>query len=296
MPSPSLLLAGEVPQDIWHNVGATTIAFTPCLLIFGVLALYLLGVYRFDRLHPETPWSRRRTTAFVGGTAVTFVALQLFVGVYDDVLYYDHMIQHLLLIMVAASLYAMGAPLDLLERATRGRSHRVVTGVLGSRVAEVIGHPVTAFVLYAALIPATHLTSLYNFTLSNDLAHDNEHLAFLVVGYLFWRQVVAIEPRRHPLHPGVCLAYLALAIPVDTFTGIALVSAGHELFPFYDTFTRGWGPSKLSDLHIGGSVMWIGGDGMMGVAMIPALVRWVRYEDRRAAELDAMLDAEEVAG
>src|SRR5579863_2337646 len=206
MPSPSLLLAGEVPQDIWHNVGATTIAFTPCLLIFGVLALYLLGVYRFDRLHPETPWSRRRTTAFVGGTAVTFVALQLFVGVYDDVLYYDHMIQHLLLIMVAASLYAMGAPLDLLERATRGRSHRVVTGVLGSRVAEVIGHPVTAFVLYAALIPATHLTSLYNFTLSNDLAHDNEHLAFLVVGYLFWRQVVAIEPRRHPLHPGVCLA------------------------------------------------------------------------------------------
>lgn len=293
---PTAFLADAVSPNIWHNLGSTTIALTPCVLIFGALALYLLGVYRCGRLHPERPWPVRRTVAFVGGTVATFVAIQLVVGVYDDVLFYDHMIQHLLLIMVAAPLYAMGAPLELLERATSGRSNRLVTRVLGSSVAEVIGHPVTAFVLYAVLIPAAHLTSLYNFTLTNDLAHDNEHLAFVLVGYLFWRQVVAIEPRRHPLHPALCMAFLALAIPVDTFTGLALVSANHELFSFYDTFTRSWGPSRVSDLHIGGSIMWIGGDGIMGLAMIPALLRWVRYEDRRAAEIDALLDAQSAAG
>lgn len=115
------LFADEVPPDIWHNVGATTIAFTPCLLIFGAATLYLIGVHRFNRAHPAAPWSRARTTAFLGGTAVSFVAIQLFFGVYDDVLFYDHMIQHLLLIMVAAPLYAMGAPLELLKRATGGR-------------------------------------------------------------------------------------------------------------------------------------------------------------------------------
>jgi len=281
-----------VPPDIWHNLGSTTIAFTPCLLILGVATLYFAGVLRYNRLHKESKWSVRRSLAFLGATAVTFVAIQLFVGVYDDVLFYDHMIQHLLLIMVAAPLYAMGAPLDLLRGATTGLTHRVTNRLLDSKVAEVIGHPITGLVLYALLIPLAHLTSLYNYTLTHDLAHDNEHLAFIIVGYLFWRPVVAIEPSRHPLHPGVRLAYLALAIPVDTFCGIALVSAAHEMFPYYNSFTRAWGPSRLSDLHIGGSIMWIGGDGIMAVAMLPALVRWVRYEEERTAELDARLDAE----
>jgi len=295
MPSPIPLLAVDVPPDIWHNAGATAISFTPCLLILGAAALYLWGVRRFNAAHPASPWSVRRTISFLGGTAVTFVAIQLFVGVYDDVLFYDHMVQHLLLIMVAAPLYTMGAPLELLERASGGRTHRVVSSVLGSKVAEVIGHPITGFLLYALLIPVAHLTSLYNFTLSHELAHDNEHLAFLVVGYLFWRPVVAIEPSRHPLHPGVRLVYLALAIPVDTFSGIALVSASHEMFSYYESFTRSWGPTRLADLHIGGSIMWIGGDSIMALAMIPCLVRWVRYEEERTAELDARLDAEREA-
>jgi cytochrome c oxidase assembly factor CtaG len=289
------LLADAVPPDIWHNLGSTTIAFTPCLLILGAAALYLLGVWRHNRRHTGAPWSWRRTAAFLGATAITFVAIQLVVGVYDDVVFYDHMIQHLLLIMVAASLYAMGAPVELLTQSTTGRVHQVVVRLLGSKVAEVVGHPITGFALYAVLIPVAHLTSLYNFTLTHDLAHDNEHLAFILVGYLFWRPVVAIEPSRHPLNPPLRLVYLALAIPVDTFTGVALVSAAHELFPFYNTFARPWGPSKVEDLHLGGSIMWVGGDGLMTLAMIPVSVQWVRYEERRTAELDARLDAESAA-
>jgi putative membrane protein len=288
----SHLIADAVPPDIWHNLGATAIAFVPTALILGAAALYLAGVRSFNRSHPEDRWSARRTVSFVGATAITFVAIELFVGVYDDVLFYDHMIQHLMLIMLAAPLYAMGAPLELLARATRGRTQDLVVRMLDSKAAEVIGHPITGFLLYGILIPVSHLTTLYNFTLTHDLAHDNEHLAFIVVGYLFWRPVVGIEPSRHPLHPGVRLLYLALAIPVDTFTGLALVSAVHEMFPYYASFTRTWGPSRLSDLHIGGGIMWIGGDGIMALAMIPCLVRWVRYEEQRTIELDARLDAE----
>ena len=98
-------------------------------------------------------------------------------------------------------------------------------------MAEVVGHPITGFALYAVLIPIAHLTTLYNYALTHDLAHDNEHLAFLVIGYLFWRPVVGVEPSRHPLSPGLRMVYLMLAIPVDTFSGLALVSATHEMFP-----------------------------------------------------------------
>src|SRR5579864_422244 len=173
------LLADVAPPDIWHHVGSTAIAFTPSALIGGPTAFYLWGVWRARRLHPESPWSTRRTAAFVAAMVVTFLAIELFIRVYDDVLFYDHMIQHLLLIMVAAPLIAMGAPLELLVQATTGTTHRVVSRVLDSSVAGLVGHPITGFVLYAVLIPGAHLTSLYNYALTHDLAHDNEHLAFL---------------------------------------------------------------------------------------------------------------------
>ena len=229
---PDLLVDVALP-DIGHHLGSTAIATTPSILIGGAAALYVWGVIRVNRIDPDRPWSGKRTAAFLGAMALVFVAIELVVGVYDDTLFYDHMIQHLMLLMVAAPLIAMGAPLELLERSTTGSAHDTVTVLLDSRVAGVVGHPITGFVLYAVLVPATHLTSLYNRLLTNDLAHDNEHLMFLIVGYLFWRPVVAIEPTRHPLTPAVRLVYLMLAIPIDTFSGLVLLSANHEMFSAY---------------------------------------------------------------
>jgi putative copper resistance protein D len=202
------------------------------------------------------------------------------------------MIQHLMLIMLAAPLIAMGAPVELLERSTTGSTHEIVTQVLGSRVAGVIGHPITGFLLYTVLVPAVHLTSLYNTMLTNDLAHDNEHLLFLVVGYLFWRPVVAIEPTRHPLTPALRLVYLMLAVPIDTFSGLVLLSANHEMFSAYLSGHRAWGPSLISDLHIGGAIMWVAGDSLMALAMIPVVLVWVRSEDQATRRIDAELDAQ----
>ena len=284
------LLADIAPPNIWHHLGSTTIAFTPSILIGGVTLLYLWGTRRVRRLHPDSPWSTRRTAAFLGAMAVTFVAIELVIGVYDNVLFYDHMVQHLLLIMVAAPLIAMGAPVELLSRVTTGSTNKMITRLLSSKVAEAVGHPITGFALYAALIPAAHLTSLYNYSLTHDLAHDNEHLAFLVVGYLFWRPVVAIEPSRHPLTPGLRLVYLMLSVPIDTFSGLVLASATHEMFPVYLDIHRNWGPSLVQDLHIGGSIMWVGGDTLMVAAMIPVVANWVRQEEEKARQLDAELD------
>jgi cytochrome c oxidase assembly factor CtaG len=281
-----------VLPDIWGNLGSTQLALTPSLLIGGAAALYLWGVRRVNSKDPDARWSPRRTLAFLGAMVLVFVSIELVIGVYDSELYYDHMVQHLLLIMVAAPLIAMGAPLELARRATSGTAHRIVAGALDSRVGAFVLHPLVGFVLYAVTIPVAHLTQFYNYSLVHDQAHDLEHLVFLVVGYLFWRPVVAIEPTRHPLNPWLRLVYLMAAVPVDTFCGLALTSASHELFPFYETFRRPWGPSLLTDLHIGGSIMWVGGDTLMLVAMIPVVAQLVRSEEAKTRELDAALDAE----
>jgi putative copper resistance protein D len=87
------------------------------------------------------------------------------------------------------------------------------------------------------------------------------------------------------------LVFVMLAVPIDTFTGLALAMSSHNPFPVYDTVRRTWGPSVLTDVHTGGAIMWIGGDLLMLLAMIPAAVLWVRYEDAKTKELDARLDA-----
>ncbi len=278
--------------DIGSNLGATTIAFTPTVLIGGATAIYLWGAHRVNRGSPGARWSGRRTLAFVSAMLVTFVSVELVIGVYDSELYYDHMIQHLLLIMVAAPLIAMGAPLELARQATGGGAHRLLARALDSRPAGFVGHPLVGFVLYAVTIPVAHLTAFYNETLVHDELHDLEHILFLVVGYLFWRPVVAIEPSRHPLNPWLRLVYLMAAVPVDTFCGLALTSATHELFPYYETLHRTWGPSLVTDLHMGGAIMWVAGDSLMLIAMIPVTIQLVRAEEARTAALDAELDAE----
>ena len=265
--------------DIGQHLGATGIQITPSILIGGAAGLYVWGVLRANRMDPDRRWSVRRTISFLGAMGLVFVAVELVIGVYDDTLFYDHMVQHLILIMVAAPLIAMGAPLELLVRATTGSVQRVVNRALDSPVANVVGHPITGFALYAVLIPAVHLTGLYDTMLTNEFAHDNEHLFFLIVGYLFWRPVVAIEPSRHPLTPTLRLVYLMLALPVDTFSGLVLLSTNHEMFSSYLGTHRTWGPSLLGDLHIGGTIMWAAGDSLIALAMILVIASWLR-DDR----------------
>ncbi len=274
---------------------STQFDFVPVAMIVVAIALYLWGVRRNNALHPRHPWSAGKTAAWIGANATTAVAIFSFVGVYDGELFWDHMVQHLLLIMVAAPLYAIASPLELTWRATTGTSHLVVTEALRSPVAKFFGHPVVAFCLYAVLIPLSHLTSWYNLTLEHESIHNAEHLAFLVVGYLFWRQIFGSDPNRYRLHPALQFFYLFMAIPIDTFTGLSLAGEAREIFPAYFATHRAWGLSYVTDLHVGGDIMWVVGDTLMLWPMIPVALRWMHMDERKAVRVDAELDAQRLA-
>ena len=274
---------------------ATQFDFVPVAMIVAALALYLWGVRRNNALHPRHPWSTGKTVAFVGALFTTAVAIFSSIGVYDGELFWDHMVQHLLFIMVAAPLFAISSPLELSWRSTTGTAHLVVTEALRSPVAKFLGHPAVAFVLYAVLIPVSHLTNWYNLTLEYESLHNAEHLAFLVVGYMFWRQIFGNDPNCYRLHPALQFFYLFLAIPIDTFTGLSLAGASRELFPAYFATHRTWGPSYVVDLHAGGSIMWVVGDTLMLWPMIPVALRWMHMEERKAERIDRELDAQALA-
>ena len=285
------LYDAPLPPLAGRQFASTQFDFVPVAMILVALALYLWGVRRNNALHPRHRWPIGKTLAWIGALFTTGVAIFSFIGVYDGELFWDHMIQHLLLIMLAAPLFAIASPLQLAWSSTKGTTHLVVTEALRSPVAKFFGHPAVAFVLYAVLIPLSHLTSWYNLTLEHESVHNAEHLAFLVVGYLFWRQIFGNDPNAYRLHPGLQFFYLFLAIPIDTFSGLSLVGESHEIFPAYFATHRTWGPSYVTDLHVGGTIMWVVGDTLMLWPMIPVALRWMHMEERKAVRVDRELDA-----
>ena len=66
-----------------------------------MLALWWLGVRRVNRAHPAKPVPRSRSVAWALGVAAILVALDSGIERYDTSLFWVHMIQHLLLTLVA---------------------------------------------------------------------------------------------------------------------------------------------------------------------------------------------------
>jgi cytochrome c oxidase assembly factor CtaG len=123
--------------------------------------------------------------------------------------------------------------------------------------------------------------------------HDLEQIGFLVVGYLFFRVAFGLE-RGFKLHPGLRLVYVMAAVPVDTFTGLVLSMSSRVPYSNYAMMApSGASPAwQLSNIKLGGGIMWIGGDALMLIALIPIAIMWVKWETVRTKELDAILDAQ----
>ena len=266
----------------WQAVVAVW-QFAPVVtgVVVVMAGLYLWGVLRVARRHPARPWPAWRTGMFLGGLAVVVLATESGIGSYDDVLFWDHMVQHLMLIMIAPPLLIVGQPITLLLHASRNPWHTWVKRVVRSRVASFLTWPVFGFAAYAAAIAAAHLTGLANLVETDQTLHNAEHAVFLVVGYLFFLPILGREPIRWRLSYPARFIILVLVMPVDTFTGIVL-GYGTASTPGVVHGPRPpWAPGAVSDLHTGGAVMWVAGDAIMFGLMMLVFLMWSM--DERAA-------------
>jgi putative copper resistance protein D len=256
---------------------------------------YLWAVRQVARSHRSNPPPRWRTAAFLGGMAAIVVALCSPIEAYEGQLFSVHMVQHMLLELAAAPLILLGAPVTLTLRAASPSVRRGLLTVLHSRPVAVLTFPLLTWLLFAAVNWGWHFSALYDQALENAPLHYFQHGTFLVAALLFWWPVVGADPGRWRLPYPARLFYLFLAMPQNSFLGVALMSAPTVLFPHYLTNLRPWGPSAIADQSLGGIVMWVFGDLVFLAAMACVVAAWVRHEDRRTARLDARLDAEAAA-
>lgn len=251
--------------SLWASAGVAVAA-----------AGYLAAVIRVNRRHPARPWPATRTAAFLLGLAVITVATQGGVAVYDDVLFSAHMVQHVVLIMVAPPLLVYGRPVTLTLHASGNPLHTWVKRLVRSRAVTALTWPPGALALYAVVVAGTHTPPVMNLVLSSQPAHAAEHLLYLLSGYAFFLLVIGSEPVRWRVSmPGRLLLLLA-AMQVDTVVGVVLMVQGREIFPAYARTAPAWGPGLVADLHQGGVIMFAGSDIVMTVLALVVSFRFIR--------------------
>ena len=251
-----------------------------CAALAVLAAAYLAAAWRVGRRHPARPWPAARTGSFLLALTVIAVAIQGGPGRYGDVLFSARMIQHLLLIMAAPPLLVSGRPVTLLLHASRNPVHTWVKRAVRSRAVTILTRPSVATALYAVVVAGTHTPAVMDLVVRDGAAHDAEHLLYLTAGYLYFLTVIGSEPVRWRVSMAGRYLLLLAAMQVDTVTGVALMVAGHELFPAY-AHAPGWAAPPLADLHRGGVIMFIGSDLVMIALALAVSVAFVH--DPRAA-------------
>ncbi len=271
--SPTKPLVGSSLVTAWQ-LDAVAVA----VLVLAA-AGYLTGVALVAVRSPGSRWPVRRTAAFFAGLAVCAFATSGSIAVYDQVLFSAHMIGHLALVMVAPALLVAGRPLTLALDATRAERRARIERIARGRFVSLLTAPPVALASYAAVIVGSHLTGLMDTIMSSTWAGQLEHLVYVLAGCQFFVLVVANEPIRWRLGSPARWLLLAVAMAVDTFTGIVLMQGTQAVHLEPSTLDV----DALSDTRTGGAIMWFGGDGIMLVIMVILVAGWLRTVDRAPA-------------
>jgi len=259
--------------------------------LIGAAIAWVAAVQRVDRAHPANPVPRFRTAAWLAGLVAVAFALLSGISRYDTTLFSVHMVQHLLLTLVAPPLLALAAPITLLLRVVEPAARRRwIVPVLHSRLVRVLAFPVVAWVLFAGVMWASHFSPLFDRALEDALIHDIEHAAFLGAGLLFWWPAIAADPGPWRMAHPVRAMYVFLQMPQNTFLAVALLSAPAPLYEHYVTLARPWGPTPLEDQQAAAGIMWLVGDLLFLVAVMAIVAAWMRHEQERTAHADRLAD------
>jgi putative membrane protein len=261
--------------------------------------LYLWG----RPYHPPPLWgrvgvggrnSRWRAVAFWSGLGVIVVALDTPVESLARQLFWAHMTQHLLLIVLAAPLLVIGSPWLQIWRGLPLSIRRPVAKTIvkhpafaGLRAAvATITAPVAAWVLSSANLWFWHWPAAYDLTLRNHLVHHVEHGLFLGLGILFWAQVIDAHPFHARLSQFRRVVFVFTAMIQSWALAAVLAFATGSFYAYGLLSWRPGGISALTDQQFGAGIMWVPGSITYSIVFIACFYLWFNEEDARAALAD----------
>ncbi len=260
----------------WSIPPAATFAIVLSALI------YLRGWWLLRRAGSPNlpPW---RAVSFVLGLSSLWFALASPMDVFNGFVLTAHMLQHMVLMMIAPPLVLMGAPLVPMVRglpvfAAREFAGPFLNWPLAGRIGRTLTHPVSALLLMGVAMFAWHTPVLYELALRSPAWHQVEHACFFVTSLVFWWPVVQPWPSKAQWPRWAMVPYLLIADLQNTALSAILVFSDRVLYPSYSAVPRLFGFSALEDQVAAGSIMWVVGSLAF---IVPAIVIAVQCLSRK---------------
>jgi putative copper resistance protein D len=261
---------------------------------FGIF-FYAAGVVRLRRRGDRWPWYR--TALWMSGMAVLLWSTNGSLNVYEQFLFSEHMLQHMLLTMAIPVLLVLGAPITLALRTIQKRedgsrgAREWILLLVHSRVATILTHPLVAAGLFAASLWVFYYSPLFRWATTDHVGHEWMIFHFLIVGYLFVQTLIGIDPVGNQAPYPLRLVLLLATMALHAFFGLAIISnTGLFLSDWYGAMGRAWGATPLADQQAAGGIAWsVGEIPTVSLAIIVAIL-WSRSDTREAKRRDRAAD------
>ncbi|HSQ32286.1 MAG TPA: cytochrome c oxidase assembly protein [Gemmatimonadaceae bacterium] len=243
------------------------------LLVLG--AWYARGALALRSRSTHAPRASA-VAAFAIGWSTLVVALVSPLHGLSEQLFSAHMIQHELLMALAAPLLVAARPGPALLWALGPSPRGILIGVIRARAVRGAWHGVTApfaaWLIQGIVIWGWHAPPLFQATLHSELVHAAQHISFVGSAVLFWWSIVNCRRSARGL------AILSL-FTTAVHTGVlgALMSFAHTpWYPDYASRVAAWGLSPLDDQQLAGLIMWIPASAAYLFAALTTAHRWLR--------------------
>jgi putative membrane protein len=256
----------------WHP---TVWVLCAVLLCGYFLALDYIGPKHVRPGEPVATRAQKRN-AILAVTVIFIAAEWPIHTLAERYLYSVHMVQHLLLVMVAAPLMLAATP-PWMARA-------VLPGPL-MRITRKVTRPMPALIIFNATLVFTHWPTMVDASVHSELAHFGLHLLLFVTAMIMWMPVLSplLELPRLS-YPGQML-YLFLQSLVPTVPASFLTFGDRPLYHVYETFHRIAGISALTDQRVAGLLMKIVGGAILWAIIIKVFFKWHRIEDGQGIDI-----------
>jgi putative membrane protein len=250
-----------MPPGVHGDLHSSPFTILVTLAPIVVAWVYWQGWYRLRNALPDLV-SGWRLAAFTGGVISLWAAVGSPLASMDHQLLTVHMVQHLLLMTVAAPLILLGAPAIIL---VHGFPQSFVRSVLGPLlrcpplhpIGRIFAHPVFCWLAATGTMIGWHIPVLFELGMKSEVWHEVEHACFFVAGLLFWWPVVQPWPSLARWPRWSVPLYLFLAtLPCDALSAF-LTFCNRVVYPHYLSAHRLFDISTLGDQERAGALMWV---------------------------------------
>ncbi|PIE81897.1 MAG: hypothetical protein CSA11_01935 [Chloroflexi bacterium] len=232
-----------------------------------------------------------RLIFYLLGIFVVGIALMSPIDVLGGQLFFMHMVQHVLLIMIAPAFILSANPMacTLWGMPTRVRKPvgKGLSFILHSESKyrgwiRTATSPGIVWLAWVIVVIGWHDPQMYNWALVNETAHDFEHITFFAVSMLYWWHITGAGPRIHKQFKLIGrIAFTILAIPPNMLTGIVIAFSRNVIYTYYLGVPRIWNVDAMTDQIWSGVIMWVPGSMMYIIAALVLIAQLLSEEERK---------------